>query len=244
MQPGYPQLRTCKNNCVFSYFFKPHFSSVIYSTCFLIAWSHREWACIFIHSHRLPFKNIKLADFIVPEAILIPLLTFERVHFAKFHFHHCVFPRNTGLGTDILFINWSYFARSLVKKSIPDWHLFITQMETKWTKLYAMTSHVIAYPSQNCFSVRTHFILIAFLRILIAYLRKYAACLGCCTLQFFCANSAGLERNSLIRIKAGCIFVCMFWWYYCSIILTRHRCIISRLVHKIFLPSVGFRYLP
>ena len=30
------------------------------------------------------------------------------------------------------------------------------------------------------FSVRTHFILIAFLRILIVYLRKYAAYLGCC----------------------------------------------------------------
>ena len=38
--------------------------------------------------------------------------------------------------------------RSLVnKKSIPDWHLFITQMETKWTKWYAMTSHGIAYRS-------------------------------------------------------------------------------------------------
>ena len=84
---------------------------------------------------------------IVPEANLIPLLTFERVHFAKFHFHHSVFPRNTGLGTDILFINWSDIARSLVKKSILDWHLFINRMETKWTKWYAMTSHVIAYRS-------------------------------------------------------------------------------------------------
>ena len=86
-------------------------------------------------------------DFIVPEANLIPLLTFKHVHFAKFHFHHSVFPRNTGLGTDILFIN-CYIARSLVKiKSIPDWHLFITQMEMKWTEWYAMTSHVIAYRS-------------------------------------------------------------------------------------------------
>ena len=58
---------------------------------------------------------MKLADFIVPEANLIPLLTSERVHFAKFNFHRSVFPRNTGLGTDILFINWSYIARSLVK---------------------------------------------------------------------------------------------------------------------------------
>ena len=72
---------------------------------------------------------------------------FERVYFAKFHFHHSVFSRNTGLGTDI-FIKLEYIARSLVKiKSIPDWHLFISRMETKWTKWYAMTSHVIAYRS-------------------------------------------------------------------------------------------------
>ena len=61
--------------------------------------------------------------------------------------YHSVFPRNTGLGTDI-FIKLEYIARSLVKiKSIPDWHLFISRMETKWTKWYAMTSHVIAYRS-------------------------------------------------------------------------------------------------
>ena len=28
-----------------------------------------------------------------------------------------------------------------------NWHLFITQIETKWTEWYAMTSHVIAYRS-------------------------------------------------------------------------------------------------
>ena len=55
-------------------------------------------------------------DFIVAEANRVALLTFERVHFAKFHFHHSVFPRNTGLGTDILFTKKSYIARSLVKK--------------------------------------------------------------------------------------------------------------------------------
>ena len=38
---------------------------------------------------------------------------------------------------------------SIVKKSIPDWHLYITQMETKWTKWYAMTLHVIAYRSSE-----------------------------------------------------------------------------------------------
>ena len=33
------------------------------------------------------------------------------------------------------------------KKSIPDRYLYISQMETKWTEWYAMTSHVIAYRS-------------------------------------------------------------------------------------------------
>ena len=40
--------------------------------------------------------------------------------------------------------------RSLAGKKIINtcnWHLFITQMETKWTKWYTMTSHVIAYRS-------------------------------------------------------------------------------------------------
>ena len=70
-----------------------------------------------------------------------------RACFNTFHHFHFVFPRNTWLGTDI-FIKVEYIARLLVKiKSIPDWHLFISQMETKWTKWYAMTSHVIAYRS-------------------------------------------------------------------------------------------------
>ena len=50
--------------------------------------------------------------------------------------------------------------RSLVKKkSIPDWHLFITKMETKWNKWYEITSHVIAYRSlELLFSTHTfHF---------------------------------------------------------------------------------------
>ena len=100
-----------------------------------------------MHSHCLPFSSIKFTDFIVPEANLIPLLTFKRVYFANFHFHLSVFPRNTGLGNDI-FIKLEYIARSLVNiKSIPDLHLFISHMEAKWTEWYARTSHAIAYQS-------------------------------------------------------------------------------------------------
>ena len=33
------------------------------------------------------------------------------------------------------------------KKINTDWHLFITEMEMKWTKWYAMTLQVIAYRS-------------------------------------------------------------------------------------------------
>ena len=64
-------------------------------------------------------------------------------------------------------------------------------MEMKWTKWYAMISHVIAYRSLDCFLVRTHFILIAFLRILIAYLRKYAAYLGCWSLFIYLLGTLG-----------------------------------------------------
>ena len=60
---------------------------------------------------------------------------------------YCFSAKITGLGSDI-FIKLEYIARSLVKtKSIPDWHLFISRMETEWTEWYAMTSHVIAYQS-------------------------------------------------------------------------------------------------
>ena len=73
-----------------------------------------------LHIYSLPssaFLKYQTSGFYLPEANLIPLLTFEHVHFVKFHFHHIVFPRNTGLGTDILLTKKSYIARSLVKKN-------------------------------------------------------------------------------------------------------------------------------
>ena len=57
--------------------------------------------------------SIKLADFIVPEANLIPLLTFKRVSLSSL----CFLSRKTGQGTDILFINLSCILGSLVKKN-------------------------------------------------------------------------------------------------------------------------------
>ena len=103
----------------------------------------------------------------------------------SFTFIIVFFLRNTGLGTDI-FIKLEYIARSLVKiKSIPDWHLFISRMERKWTKWYAMTSHVIAYRSLELLFGTHTFHFNCFLRILIAYLRKYAAYLGCCLTSYF-----------------------------------------------------------
>ena len=53
--------------------------------------------------------------------------------------------------------------RTLVKKSIPDWHLCIAQMEKKWTKWYAMTSNVIAYRSKELLFGTRAFNLICFL---------------------------------------------------------------------------------
>ena len=74
------------------------------------------------------------------------------------------------------FIKLEYIARSLVKiKSIHDWHLFISRMETKTTKRYAMTSHEIAYRSlELLFGTYTfHF------NCFFGDLCKYAAYLGC-----------------------------------------------------------------
>ena len=75
-----------------------------------------------LHVYSLPSAaflklSIKFVDFIVPEANLIPLLTLERVHFAKFHFHHSVFPRNTGLKTDILLIKLEFYCALASKKN-------------------------------------------------------------------------------------------------------------------------------
>ena len=98
----------------------------------------------------------------------------------KFHFHHSVFPRNTGLGTNIFIKLELYWALAGKKKSIPDWHLFITLMETKCTKWYAMTLYVIAYRSLELLFGTHTFHFNCFLRILIAYLGKYPAYLGCC----------------------------------------------------------------
>ena len=53
----------------------------------------------------------------------------------------------------------SYIERSLVKKINTRLALFITQMETKWTKWHSVTSHVIGYRSlELIFSMHTfHF---------------------------------------------------------------------------------------
>ena len=104
-QPGCPQLRTCKNNFVFSYFLRHIFIFCDYTFSYCMKPSGM---CLHIYS--LPssaFLKYQIPDFIVPEANLIPLLTFERVCFAKFHFHLSIFPRNTGLGNDI-FIKLEY----------------------------------------------------------------------------------------------------------------------------------------
>ena len=52
MQPDYSQLRTCKINCVFLFFY-PTFFVVINNVrhVFLIECSHQEFACIYLFTH-------------------------------------------------------------------------------------------------------------------------------------------------------------------------------------------------
>ena len=95
---------------IFIFFFTPRFFFCDYTFSYCMKPSGM---CLHIYS--LPssaFLKYQTSGFYCTYS----LLTFERVHFAKFHFHHSVFPQNTGLGTDILLINWSYIERSLVKK--------------------------------------------------------------------------------------------------------------------------------
>ena len=68
--------------------------------------------CDYTFSYCLKPSGMCLHIYTLPSSAFLKY----HVHFAKFHFHYSVFPRNTGLGIDILFINWSYIARSLVKK--------------------------------------------------------------------------------------------------------------------------------
>ena len=46
-QPGYPQLCTCKNNCVFSYFFTPRFFFCDYTFSY---WMKPSGLCLHIYS--------------------------------------------------------------------------------------------------------------------------------------------------------------------------------------------------
>ena len=83
------------------------------------------------------------------EANLVPLLILIAcIHIASFT---SMFFSSKYLTGHRYFIHkkWSFTAHMLVKKSIPNWHLCITQMEKKWTKWYAMTLHVIAYHSKE-----------------------------------------------------------------------------------------------
>ena len=145
MQRGDPQLRTCKNNCVFSYFFTPRFFFCNYTFSYCMKSSEM---CLFIYS--LPsyaFLKYQTSGFYCTWSKSHPLVDIRACSFCKSFAFITVFFRKFWTGHRY-FHKTSNNERSLVKKkSIPDWHLFITQMERKWTKWYAMTSHVIAYRS-------------------------------------------------------------------------------------------------
>ena len=76
----------------------------------------------------------------VPEA----KLTFERDYFTSLSL---CFSAKYLTGHRYFHKSGVYCALASKIKSIPYLHLFISRMEKKWTKWYAMTSHVIAYRS-------------------------------------------------------------------------------------------------
>ena len=119
-------------NYTFSYCMKPSEMCLhIYSlpSSAFLKYQTSGFYCTWSKSH--PLVDIRACT-------LCKSFIFITVFFHKFWTGHRYFHKQ---------LTWSYIQRSLVKKSIPDWHLVITQMERKWTKWYAMTSHVIAYRS-------------------------------------------------------------------------------------------------
>ena len=94
--------------------------------CIFIFFYATKFFCNYTFSYCMKPSGMCLHIYSFPSSALLKyqtsrfyctLLTLERVNFAKFHFHLSVFPRNTGLGTDI-FIKLEYIARSLVKNKI------------------------------------------------------------------------------------------------------------------------------
>ena len=96
---GYPQLRTCKNNCIFFIFVYATFLTVI-THVFLL--NHRECACIF---------TLIVCLSRVPEANLVPLLTLLASTLQSF-----IFRLNTWLDADILFIKLDLYCALASKK--------------------------------------------------------------------------------------------------------------------------------
>ena len=147
-QPGYPQLRTCKNNCVFLLHLYATFFAAV--TNVFVSNEAITNAPTYLLSSSA-FLSIKLVDFCCTWSKshrLVDISCSQPQYY---------FPQKYLTGADILFIKLElYSALASKKKSIPDWHLYITQMETKWTKWYAMRSHVIAYWSTELlFSTHT-----------------------------------------------------------------------------------------
>ena len=105
----------------------------------LIECSHWEFACIYLFTHTVCLSRATSGFDQTSEANIVPLLIFiAQIHIASF----------TSMFSAKYLTGHQYFiltACKLVKQSIPEWHLYITQMEKKWTKWYSMTSQVIAY---------------------------------------------------------------------------------------------------
>ena len=122
---------------IFIYFLRHVFGSDY--TSFLIEWSHRE--CAYILTLIVCLSEYQTSGFLsylnqISSPCWHKLLASILQSFSAKILDWCrYFIHKLKL----------YCALANKKKSIPDWHLYITQMETKWTKWYAMTSHVIAY---------------------------------------------------------------------------------------------------
>ena len=95
---------------IFIYFFTPRFFFCDYTFSYCMKPSG-----MWLHIYSLPssaFLKYQTSGFYCTWSKSHPLVDI----FAKFHFHHSVFPRNTGLGTDILSIKLELYCALASKK--------------------------------------------------------------------------------------------------------------------------------
>ena len=116
-QPDYPQLRTCKNNCVFFIFFTPHFFSVI-THLFLLNEAIGN-APAYLLTPIVAFLEYQTSGFYYTWSKSRPLVDIYRWHTLCKVTHSYCFPRILDWVPIFLLIKLELYLHALVKNHYP-----------------------------------------------------------------------------------------------------------------------------